>query len=176
MNVNGVTRRWLPLSLPLVCLLLGGCGESIPPEILAARQRLLLDKEPQGAISIEDARKLVADDPLVTLIVKVGNRNFENWSEQNQARFFVSEGFPGSDYNIGPDHDPSTCPFCKWKWKEEDSLAVVQVVDESGNMLSVSADSVLDLNDGDVITIEGKASADDSGFLNVQLSSLYLHP
>ncbi|QDU38996.1 hypothetical protein Mal4_33290 [Maioricimonas rarisocia] len=176
MNRRVEHRPWLLLSLPLACLLLGGCGQSVAPEILALREQLIVPQEPQGAITIEQARQQVEDDPNVTLTVKVGNRNFPEWSAENQATFYVSEGFPGSDYNVGPDHDPSTCPFCKWKWKEEDSLAVVHVVDESGEVLPYSAETVLDVAPGSTLTIQGDGSVDESGFLNVRLTGLFVHP
>lgn|GEM_PF-1364171 len=176
MNRRVVQRRCLLLSLPLACLLLGGCGQPVAPEILAVREQLIVPQEPQGAITIEQARQQVEDDPNVTLTVKVGNRNFPEWSAENQATFYVSEGFPGSDYNVGPDHDPSTCPFCKWKWKEEDSLAVVHVVDESGEVLPYSAETVLDVAPGSTLTIQGDGSVDESGFLNVRLTGLFVHP
>jgi len=100
---------------------------------------------------------------LVTLIVKVGNRNFTNWSDENQATFYVSEGFPGSDYNVGPDHDASACPFCKWKWKEVDSFAVVDVVNEAGDVLPLSAETIFNLTCGSTVTREGNESLDEAG-------------
>ncbi|QDT38528.1 hypothetical protein Pan189_29220 [Stratiformator vulcanicus] len=166
----------LLLALPVACVALGGCGESVPPEVLTVREQLLLEQEPQGAVTIEQARRQVADNPEVTLIVKVGNRNFEDWSAEDQATFYVSEGYPESDYNIGPDHDPSTCPFCRWKWKEEDSYAVIQVVDQQGEVLPHSAGTVFDLAPGKVVTVTGDGSVDAHGFLVVQLSGLFAHP
>lgn len=182
MSRRTASRVWLLLVLPVACLALGCYGQSIPPEIMPIRERLLLEQEPQGAMTIEQARKQVADNPDVTmipdlkLIVKVGNRNFTNWSAGNQATFYVSEGFPGSDYNVGPDHDASSCPFCKWKWKIEDSLAVVQVVNEAGDVLPHSAETIFDFAPGRMITIEGDGLVDEYGFLVVRLAGLFVHP
>ena len=111
----------------------------------------------------------------MTLIVRVGNRNFTSWSDENHATFYVSEGFPGSDYNVGADHNASTCPFCKWKWKEEDSLAIVQVVDAEGEVLPHAAGAIFDLSQGSKVTIRGEGSVDETGFLIVQLASLFVH-
>lgn len=176
MNRRTASQAWLLLVLPVAYLSLAGCGQSIPPELLSIRERLLLEQEPQGAITIEQARLQVAEDPGVTLTVKVGNRNFTNWSEEKQATFYVSEGFPGSDYNVGPDHDASTCPFCKRKWKEENSLAVVQVVNEAGDVLPLSAESIFNLTPGRTLTIKGQGLIDESGVLLVRLSGLFAHP
>lgn len=175
MNRQTASPARLLLVLVVALPALEGCGQSVPPEVLAIRERLLAKQEPEGAITIEQARKQVAEDPNVTLIVRVGNRNFTNWSAEKQATFYVSEGFPGSDYNVGPDHDASTCPFCKWKWKEEDSMAVVQVVNEAGDVLPHSAESVLDLAPGDTLTLQGEGTVDESGFLLVRLSRLFAH-
>lgn len=157
------------------CQLLGGCGQSIPPEVAAIRNRVVVSQEPAAAISIEDARKRVDENSDVVLTVRIGNRNFVNWSEKNHATFYVSEGFPGSDYNVGSDHDASTCPFCKWKWKEEDSLAIVQLVDSGGDVLPHAADSLLDLEQGSKVTIQGQGAIDEAGFLVVRLGSLFVH-
>ena len=175
MKRRTASRAWL-LIFPIACLALGGCGQSVPPEVLAVRERLLLKQEPDGAITIEQAREQVAENPDVTLIVKVGNRNFTNWSAEHQATFYVSEGFPGSDYNVGPDHDASACPFCKWKWKEVDSFAVVDVVNEAGDVLPRSVETIFNLTPGGTVTLEGDGSVDESGVLTVRLTGLFVHP
>ncbi|QDT35396.1 hypothetical protein [Thalassoglobus polymorphus] len=164
---------------PLLAILVvaSGCGEQVPAEVLAIRSRLLLDEEPTGAITIEQAREQVAESPgEMVLIVRVGNRNITTWSSKDEATFFVSEGFPDSDYNIGPDHDPSTCPFCKWKWKEEDSLAIIKVVDASGNVVPYSAEQIFDFKPEDFVVVTGSGELDEVGTLNVQLDGLYKRP
>lgn len=175
MNRRTASRVWTLLLLPAVCMALGGCAQSVPTEVLAIRERLLLEQEPQGAVTIEQARKQVAENSDVTLIVKVGNRNFTNWSAENQTTFYVSEGFPGSDYNVGPDHDSSACPFCKSKWKEGDSFAVVQIVNEMGEVLPHSTESIFDLAPGTTVTVEGHGLVDEAGVLIVRLSGLFVH-
>ncbi|MBX3443709.1 MAG: hypothetical protein KF774_14975 [Planctomyces sp.] len=172
---HGPRRR---TSLRTACLIVSlcaasGCAKEVSPEVLAARARLQLDALPEGAISIEQARQQAAESPDVVLMVKVGNRNFENWSMDHEATFFVSEGLPGSEYNVAPDHDPSTCPFCKWRWKDADSLAILEVVDAAGVVLPISARELLELSPGDELAVVGRGEVDETGFLKVQVSGVW---
>ena len=167
----------LLIVLNFVVTMVSGCGEQLPPEVVAIRSGLLLEEEPTGAITIEQARQLAAETPEeMVLIVRVGNRNVTNWSASDEATFFVSEGFPDSDYNIGPDHDPSTCPFCKWKWKEEDSLAILEVVDESGATVPFPAEQIFGFQPEDFVVVTGEGRVDDVGTLNVRVSGIYIRP
>lgn len=159
------------------CLLLiyaAGCNTGLPPAMEELRTQVLLNQEPGGAITIEEARQKATEPVEVTLKVKVGNRNFPEWSAADQAIFYVSEGYPDSDYNIDEDHDPSTCPFCKWKWKEEDSLAILQIPDADGEIAPISAQQLLNLKVGDQLTVTGTATRDETDFLQVNVSGVYL--
>ncbi len=169
--------NWRTVSMYLLLAIMSGCGESVSPEVLAIRSQVLLDDEPTGAITIEQARKQVAENSEnVVLIVKIGNRNIPAWSSKDKASFFVSEGFPESDYNIGPDHDPSTCPFCKWKWKEEDSRAILEVLDESGGVVPYPAEQLFNVKPDDFVVVTGHGRLDDLGTLYVQITGLYKRP
>jgi len=171
-NIFRMSGATLILSIGL--FLLPGCGQSSSAEFDAVRNRLLLDQEPENAVTIEQARQSAAETDEVTLIVKVGNRNFTTWHDTEHAAMFVSEGFPGSDYNVGPGHDSSTCPFCKWKWKEVDSMAILQITDESKNVLPISCDQIFDFQEGDEIVITGKPLLDvEAETLRVALTGLY---
>jgi len=55
-------------------------------------------------------------------------------------------------------------------------MAVVQVVDEEGDVLPHSAETIFSLTPETSLTIQGKASVDEFGFLVVRLSGLYAHP
>lgn len=168
------------LALMGLCLSLttfSGCGEQTSPEVTSLRTLLLLKEEPSGAVSIEEARQLVSEKPEdLVLILRVGNRNLSTWSSEDQATFFASEGYPGSDYNIGPDHDPSTCPFCKWKWKDEDSMAIMEVVNEQGEAVPYSAVQIFNFKPEDFIVVKGTGQLDEEGMLKVQISGLYKRP
>lgn len=157
---------------------LTGCGASVHPEVLALRTRLTLASSPAGGMTIEEARtKLAADehDQEVVLTVRAGNKNYSAWCFDKDAVMVASEATPGSDYNVGPDHDASTCPFCKWKWKDEDSLVFLKIVDEAGSDVAWRCNQILDLSVGDTLSVTGTGSLDDGGFLHVQLTGVFLH-
>lgn len=176
MNGDQVLKRnRIPIGggVTLLVLMLAGCGQGLSQKAVDLRNRIFVEEEPPGAITIEQARELATEGEEVTLIVKVGNPNFPKWSSDDQVLFYVSEGYPDSDYNVGPDHDPSTCPFCKWKWKDEDSLAIVSVVDEQGAIVAGSAEELLGLTVGETLVVNGFAEVDETGFLQLQAAKIF---
>jgi len=165
----------------LMCSLMAmsGCGESLPAEMVELRSQLMLTNEPAGAVTIEQARQQLQEDASkneFVLKVRTGNKNYPNWSFDDGAVMVVSEAFPGSDYNVGPDHDASTCPFCRWKWKNEDSLAMLQIVNAEGEVLLARCDQLLDLQLGDTLTIQGEGALNEVGLLTVNLSGIFVDP
>ncbi|TWT35100.1 hypothetical protein KOR42_51950 [Thalassoglobus neptunius] len=90
--------------LILLAVLTSGCSQQLPQGMEEIRTRVLVSEEPENPITIEEARQLAAEPTEVTLIVRVGNRNFPKWFAESQAIFYVSEAFPGSDYNVDADH------------------------------------------------------------------------
>ena len=151
-----------------------GCESSPPPEVSAYRESLLVATEPKGAITIEQARKELTDKNEIVLIGRVGSRDVSEWSMGTTGRFVISEAFPDSHYNLTPDHDPATCPFCRHKWKVEDSVAFVDCIDESGSPISLPAGELLPLEKGDTVVIRGAGALDDSGFLCVRTRELFV--
>lgn len=179
---RSVKRQSLWLQLILGCslgtaLCWMGCSTREDPQVVAWRQALLLETEPTGTVTIETARAQIEEQPEVVLIGKAGMiRDLTQWWETGQAMFLISEGFPGSDYNIGPDHDPQTCPFCRWKWKTEDSRATIICVDAAGEVIPVDPRVLLQLKEGQEIVIRGRGTLDAEGMLQVTTSALFLRP
>jgi len=160
------------LILALLCQ--PGCGTAEDPQVLAWRQSLLLASEPTDAVTIADARNLIAEKPEVVLIGRVGVKDMPKWWSEDRALLLISEGFPGSEYNPPPDHDPKTCPFCRWKWKFEESMAKLTFVDKSGTPIPVDVRKLLKLSENDVVVIQGTGTLDDTGILNVAATGVFL--
>ncbi|MEW4487052.1 hypothetical protein AB1L42_03175 [Thalassoglobus sp. JC818] len=176
MRLHGLPVDFSSLSIRVflvLTVLTAGCTQQLPREMEEIRSRLMVSEEPAEPITIEEARQLATEPTEVTLIVRVGNRNFPKWSAENQAIFYVSEAFPGSDYNVDADHDPSTCPFCKWKWKQEDSLATVTVTNAEGEIAPISADRLLGLNEGDIVVVRGLAEVDETEYLSIAATEIF---
>lgn len=158
----------------VILLLLIGCSAE-DPVVIQHRSALLMSTEPAGSVTIEDARSNIESETQIVLTGRIGTPDLTNWwSTTDDATIFISEGMPDSHYNPGDGHDPASCPFCKRKWKLEDSMAIVRFVDKSGQQIPVGANKLLDVKDGDVVVVKGVASLDESGYLIVEASGLLI--
>lgn len=144
------------------------------PEAAQYRQALVLKEEPTGSVTIEDARSQIDSQSEVVLTARIGTREMPQWWKQGTASFYVSEATDGSHYNVTPDHDPNTCAFCRHKWNVEDSMAIVHLINDAGEPIPIEAPELLEIQDGDVIVVQGTASLDDSGFLVVRSNGVFL--
>ena len=162
-----------PLS-HLLFLVCAGCGGLVDPQIQAYRDSVLLKTEPTGAVTIEQAREHLEETNRIVLIGKVGNADIPNWWQEGRATLIVSEGFPGSDYNITPDHDPRTCPFCKWKWQVVDSFALIELVAKDASIIPVDAPTLLSVKAGDVVVVCGIGRLAEDGSLILAADGIFL--
>lgn len=143
------------------------------PVLAGYRQSLTLENEPTGSVTIEDARKQIDKKTDVVLTLRIGVREISQWWQEETASFFASEATEGSHYNASGDHDPNSCPFCRHKWNVDDSMALIHLVDDSGNRIPVTAPKLLNVEDGDVVVVRGKASL-DKGLLVVESSGIFV--
>lgn len=161
-----------------ILFLIQGCGETVDPQVAKYRQALLLTQEISGPVTIEDARKEIADKQTdkqeVILVGRVGSKGLPEWWMKGKAMLVVSEGMEGSHYNAGADHDPQSCPFCRWKWKTEDSLAIINFVDKEGKIIPVDSPTLLGVKKDDVVVLRGVAELNESGFLEVAADGVYI--
>ena len=112
----------------------------------------------------------------IVLIARVGNRDIRKWWDEQRATLVVSEGSPKSHYNAGPDHDPKDCPFCRSRWKNEDSMAFVKFVDSSGATIPADARQLLNVDAEDFIVVRGTGELDENSMLNIAASEVYIRP
>ena len=136
---------------------LAGCGAA-DSRIAAERKRLVLAEEPQGATSIADARKNLIVRPEVTLVGLIGGADQEPF-EKGQASFVLSEA-PADGHHHGAGHDADNCPFCRHRAKEV-PLALVQMVDEHGEILKTDAPTLLGLAAGQMVVVRGRGQWND---------------
>lgn len=162
----------------LLCLLLlhWGCVTEDNPQVLQYRERFLLSEKPEGAISIEQARETLQENEDIILSLRVGSRDVPQWWTNNKATMVVSEGLPGSHYNLSNGHDPETCPFCRWKWKVENATALVEFRDQQGVIIPLDCRSLLDVRENDQLLVSGKATLNGEGFLELTAEGVYLTP
>jgi hypothetical protein len=167
--------RW---SLVLVALVAIGIGVEMvyapDPKVVQYRKDVTIAEEPTGSVTIENARKMIESETNIVLTVRIGARDLSQWWKSDTASFYVSEATPGSHYSFDPNHDPSTCPFCSRKWKVEDAMALVHLVDSTGARIPVNAPDLMNLEEGDCIVVRGTAAVDESGLLVVESKGLYV--
>ena len=161
-------------ALAAIFLIFHGCSPATDPQILEYRDSLLLSKEPGGSVTIEEARAQIDSTTDVVLTGHIGTRDLPQWWVDGASSFYVSEATPGSHYKADPNHDPTTCPFCKRKWKVEDSMALVHLVDDTGQQIAIVAPDILQVQQGDTVVIQGTAFLDESGFLVVKSDGVFM--
>ena len=166
---NNRAGLWLAIAL-----LASGCGQADDPQVRKYRDALVLSADPGGSVTIEEARSNIESETRIVLTGRIGVADLENWCAEDEAMVYISEGSPDSHYNTSDGHDPSTCPFCKRKWKVEDSIAIVNLVDGSGQRIPLHAGKLFDFQKGDIVVVQGTASLNDEGYLVVDATGLFL--
>jgi hypothetical protein len=160
--------------MALVIALTGvlGCGseDALDPAAWALRQRLLSPTEPPGAMSLAEARDAVSADAEV---VVVGQIDSEPAWQAGKAVFVIRELAEDDDAHGGSGHDPANCPFCKRR-RAQAPTAVVQFLDEEGNVLSYDPRTLLGLEANQVVVVRGRAEIDELDTLLVSAESIYV--
>jgi hypothetical protein len=182
---GAMTRSaWLIASC-LVLLL--GCQSADDPAIARHRTKYLLSEEPPGAIGVLEARAQIAkpmsentapsgssSTPIV-LVGRIGAGPHATW-DPGRAAFVITDPAvaPESEHAHEAGHDPENCPFCKAERKKTaDTTALVQVVDEQGQVLGVDARKLFSIEEDQLVVVRGNASIDALGNLVVAASGIY---
>jgi hypothetical protein len=190
-------ENWLIATLIVVSL--GGCkSEQLDPETIAMRQRVMLVDEPTGAITLTElAMQLgvlapeaaaatdvgavqdttaMPDGPAadsspesVVVVGRIFAGQMEPW-EQGKAAFLLAE-LP--DQGHGEGHDADNCPFCKRKAARAPT-AIVQLVDDSGQVLAVDARKLLGVQSQDIVVIRGSAIPGEHNSLVITAHNLHI--
>jgi len=156
----------------LVCVV--GCHNADDARINAARSRLLLSQEPEGAQSIADVRKRVDAQEAVTVAGEIEMAELDPFVKDRSV-FWVREVTSGS-HGKGAGHDASTCPFCKRKARNA-PRALVQCQDENGQEITMAADRLLGLQKGDIVVIRGQGALDANlDMLTITAKGIYIRP
>jgi hypothetical protein len=171
--------RWLVL---LGWGLLVGCGPVAPSATQQTNDegaRYLLQEEPDDPVGVAAAFAQLAsegDSSELTLVGRIPRQvspGVAPWGENN-ATFVVVEATASEDADHArPGHDADNCPFCKRRVAEGkgpvNSLAMIQVVDDQGEVLSGDVRSLLGLKENQIVVARGLAVRDPLG--NIILSA-----
>lgn len=174
---DSITRwHWLLLALALLAgQLVAGCGraESGPdPQLAARRARLLLASEPADALGVLDARQSCQPGQEAVIVGRVGG-TANPWSP-GQATFVMADAALAHDGGQH-DHCPDGCPFCEAKRTAQAGLAVVQFVDQRGQVLPLDAQELFGIGPRDTVVVRGRVDQNGpDGMLIVSASGLYV--
>ena len=150
-----------------------GCTDPIDPEILAARQHLMLKAAPESPLSITEAKATADSSVAVTLVGRIDAGDIDPFDNQ-VAAFMLSE--VPADHEQGEDHDADNCPFCKRRAAKAPK-AHVTLVGDSDAPIKHSASKLLGVKKGDEVIVRGQGVWNpDLNVLEVRSSEIYLSP
>lgn len=147
----------------------------------AVGKAILLSEEPAGCEGIDDLKSNMLTglnpDGTAVLVGRIGGGDNETW-DPDKAAFLVSDLAlkieEHDDGHGGAGHDD--CAFCQAaKEKALESMALVQIVDDSGKVISTDARQLLGLADGQVIVAEGQGALED-GTLVFSAKKVFVRP
>jgi hypothetical protein len=180
-------RTWLAFLALLAALaaISGlGCNRAVDADSRAqpanAEHPVLLDQEPQDAVSLAQARATVIKHgpSHVTVAAMIGGYE-KPWSD-NQASFLVTESlFDLMEDDLAlaghhnHDHDHENCPFCDQKESAVEKLAIVQVVGDDGQVVAKDARRLLGVAENDILVVRGRAHLDTLGNLVITAEGIY---
>ena len=155
-----------------------GCAEQAGPS--AAGQAFLLAAAPSeaamGVVTLKSA--LTADPPLsgdVLVEGRIGGGQNETWDATRAAFLIRDLGLKIQSHDHGGDHD--NCKFCQAeKAKELESMALVEIVDDTGAAVATDARTLLGVKEEQVIVAQGQGSVDDVGNFVFSATKIYVRP
>lgn len=150
-----------------------GCGDSIDPEVLALRQKLILTVSPGEPVSVGPIRKaLKADDAPDSMDVVIRGRIYigdaSPW-ENGKAAFVATDA---TGHEGESDHDPHTCPFCKTHI--EDYFLFVSFRGDDGKVIGVDSRKLFGLQEKQRVVVKGKAGLSANGEVMIDGTGVFV--
>jgi hypothetical protein len=157
-------------------LCLAGCSaESAAKEqqLAALGAQFRLAEEPTGAISVLEFREsgqTECDD--LVLLGRIGGG--KACVSATSAEFLMRD--PAHDIAAGDDHEchSENCPFCKNKQSADHSLAIVMLTQQNDQVPAVGAGRLLQLAEGQMVVVRGRAEINAIGQLVVRANGVYV--
>lgn len=124
-----------------------------------ARQKFVLPAEPEGAMSIVDAKSKLEKQPEapqpVVIVGRIGAREHDPFLEGKAS--FIMIDIVDDGHAKKPGHDADNCPFCK-KRQAKLPLAAVQFVDADGQVILFDSRQLFGLAKGREVVVRGTAT------------------
>ncbi|MFO0906298.1 MAG: hypothetical protein U0939_25050 [Pirellulales bacterium] len=147
---------------------------AVDPQIDQLRGKYVLAEAPAGTVTIYDAKRALEQSPEVVLTGRIGAGKHDPW-EKGKATFVISDAaVEPSGHEQDPNHDKDNCPFCKRRSSPAETTAIVQFVDEQGEVLAVDAQTLLDAQRDQLVIVRGKGEVNGLGTLVVSVQGIYV--
>ena len=145
------------LVIVLVGFQVGVCSLAVAAsiDIDKTRTTLLLEQEPEGALTPTAAKAAIAKGPKELVIAGRIAANGMDPFVKGKASFAMLQ-LP-DDHGSQPGHNPDDCPFCKKKLAKAPMVAV-QFVGVDENELPIDARELFGVENNAVVVIRGTAS------------------
>lgn len=156
----------------VVICLLAGCGtKSSEAEPNIDGRPYLLSSEPDGAKGVVETLDSAKDDDEIVVVGRIGGQA-DPWIKRRAAFFIVDEALTPCNEIEGDK--------CKVPWDyccEPDlgkSRTLVKIVDDSGELVPVSAQKLVKVKELQTVVVKGQAKRDDDGNLTVFATGLFV--
>ena len=156
-----------------------GCKQAVDPVSEQAKSDLLMsDAVTDGTMTIEEAIELVkqaggeSDSNDILIKAKIGSGKGDTFDAKSSA-FLVSE-IPTGEHAGDASHDAGNCPFCRAREAKAPTV-MVRLLDKSGEPYAQSAETLLDLKNGQHVLVKGKGHFDNElNFFTVESQGIQL--
>jgi hypothetical protein len=157
---TGIADTQVFLLVASLSVLVLGCQpvDPVDPRMQEIRGSLMMD-EPAEAKPLSAVSEGLTAGEEVILIGRVFANGLSPF-DPGKATFVLSE-LPEEGHSDDPDH-ADNCPFCKRKAAQAPK-ALVQFVDDKGDVLAVDAKKLFDLKEKDVVVVRGRGQLHESG-------------
>lgn len=137
------------------------CRDGVSPEVRAWRTAYLVRSQPTGAKPFAEIRRDLAGPRQVVVVGRIGVPEQEPWVAGKAAFTIRDVADEKQGGHGGRNHDPATCPFCKRKASQPDAMAVVQFLDDRGEVISIDARELFPISENQRVVVQGTATLDD---------------
>ncbi len=170
------------LGLVLALLVCAGCGTSaaatdpaLQAKLAEQRSRILLTEEPQEVLGVLDLRDAMEQGPVdeITVVGQIGGAA-DPWTAGKASFMIADPSMLVFDEDGNECEEDCGCPHCKKNHDPTLGKALVQLVDESGNILPYDAKSLLAVEKNQLVVVRGQAKWHDLGYPVVSARALYI--
>ena len=136
-----------------------GCGTkelvTSSGKLPAGGGKYILATEPSDPQTPTEVKESVTEPTLVAITGRIDAGDVEPFQD-GVASFLISQ-LPEGDHAEGDPDPADNCPFCKRKLTNAPK-AVVRILDDSGEVMTVDARKLLGIAKGDVVVVRGSAT------------------